>query len=136
MSQAGQYNYLRCLSRNELGAAQLAIFEFAKSTISVIYLLNRRYEPFYKWAYRGLRELPILSELGDALQAITELDNSPENATLKQAVVADIATLLSNEFRAQNLSDTEGSELEKQAYTIQNGIRDAELRNLHIMEGA
>ncbi len=136
MAQAGQYNYPRCLSREEPGAAQLAIFEFVKHAISVLYLLNNRYEPFYKWAYRGLSALPLLGHLGDALQAVTELDNSPENARLKQAVIDDIAALVSDEFRAQKLSDAEGKDLEKQAYTIQNGIRDAELRNLHIMEGA
>lgn len=136
MAQAGQYNYPRCLAREETGAAQLAVFEFVKSTISVLYLLNRRYEPFYKWAYRGLRDLPLIGELGEALQAITELDNSPENAKLKQAVIDDIALLVSDEFRRQKLSDTEGSDLERQAYAIQNSIRDASLRNLHIMEGA
>ncbi len=42
MTQSGQYNYMRCLDRGENGAAQLAIFEFVRHTISAIYLLNNK----------------------------------------------------------------------------------------------
>ncbi len=136
MAQAGQYNYPRCLARGEQGAAQLAIFEFVKHAISAIYLLNRRYEPFYKWVYRGLADLPILGHPGDALQALTEMDNTPSNAETKQAVIEDIAVLLIREFQAQQLSGATCSGLEKHAYAIQDGVRDTALRHMHIMEGA
>ncbi len=136
MAQAGQYNYTRCLSRGELGAAQLAIFEFVKHAISAIYLLNNRYEPFYKWAYRGLGELSVLGHLGEALQYLTEVDNSPSNADTKQAVIEDIATLMIHAFVEQGLTDKTGNDLEKHAYSVLNGIGDGVLRNMHIMEGA
>ena len=42
MAQAGQYNYARCLAHGEPAAAQLAVCEFVKSALSVIFLLNRR----------------------------------------------------------------------------------------------
>ncbi len=135
MAQAGQYNYPRCLARGEQGAAQLAIFAFVKHAISAIYLLNNRYEPFYKWAYRGLRQLPVLGHIGDALQALTELDNSEANAQAKQAIVEDIAAVLIQEYRSQGLSEAVCGDLEKHAYSIQDGIRDGILRNLHIMDG-
>ncbi len=136
MAQAGQYNYGRCLAREEQGAAQLAVFEFVKHVISVIYLLNNRYEPFYKWAYRGLRELPILGHLDGSLQALTELDNSLSNAQLKQDVIEDIASLLIGAFQEQGLTDAICGDLEKHAYSIADHIADPTLRNLHIMEGA
>ncbi len=135
MAQAGQYNYARCLARGEQGAAQLAVFEFVKHVISAIYLLNNRYEPFYKWAYRGLKELPVLGHIGDAMQALTEFDNTPSNAETKQAVIEDIATLLIREFKVQNLSKAICADLEKHAYSILDGVQDAKLRNTHIMEG-
>lgn len=135
MAQAGQYNYPRCIARKERGAAQLAIFEYVKHGISVIYLLNNHYEPFYKWAYRGLKELPVLGSLGDALQGLTELNNSPSNAITKQEVIEDIASLLIREFRSQGLSETVCADLEKHAYSILDGIKDGTLRNMHIMEG-
>ncbi len=136
MAQAGQYNFPRCLARGEKGAAQLAVFEFVKHTISAIYLLNNRYEPFYKWAYRGLKELPVLGHIGDALQALTELDNSASNARVKQEVIEDIATLFIQELKIQKLTQATCGDLEKHAYSIQDGIKDVMLRNMHIMEGA
>ncbi len=135
MAQAGQYNYPRCIARNERGAAQLAVFEFVKHAISAIYLLNNRYEPFYKWAYRGLKDLPILGSLGDALQGLTELNNSPSNTKMKQEVIEDIAGLFIVEFQVQKLTAATCGDLEKHAYSIQDGIKDGVLRNMHIMEG-
>ncbi len=136
MAQAGQYNYARCLSRGEQGAAQLAVFEFVRHAISAVYLLNNRYEPFYKWAYRGMKQLPILGHIGDALQYLTESDNAPDTAETKQAVIEDIAMLLIGEFQAQGLTKAICGDLEKHAYSILDGVRDGMLRNMHIMEGA
>ncbi len=135
MAQSGQYNYPRCLSRGETGAAQLAVFEFVKHAISAIYLLNNRYEPFYKWAYRGMKALPVLGDMGDVLQGLCELGNDPKTAATKQEVIEDIAVLMAREFAAQSLSAAEGSELEKHAYAILKTVKDARLRNMHIMEG-
>ncbi len=135
MAQAGQYNYSRCVRRGETGAAQLAIFEFVKHTISAIYLLNNRYEPFYKWAYRGLSELPILGNIGESLQALTEIDNTQKNAELKQEVIEDMAVLIIEAFRSQSLTEAICTDLEKHAFSILDGICDAKLRNMHIMEG-
>ncbi len=136
MAQSGQYNYSRCLSRGERGAAQLAIFEFVRHTISAIYLLNNRYEPYYKWAYRGMRDLPVLGSLGDSLQALTELDNSPENSRMKQDVIEDIAMLIIGELQRQNLTEAICGDLEKHAYSVLDDIKNNTLRNMHIMEGA
>ena len=42
MAQSGQYNYSRCLSHGEEGAAMLAVSEFVRNTAEAVYLLNRR----------------------------------------------------------------------------------------------
>ncbi len=136
MAQSGQYNYPRLLARGETGAAQLAAFEFVKHTISAIYLLNNRYEPYYKWAYRGIAQLPILRHIGDALQWLTETDNTKSNAETKQDVIEDVAALLIRELQTQGLTEAICGDLEKHAYSILDGIRDPNLRNMHIMEGA
>ncbi len=136
MAQSGQYNYRRCISRGENGAAQLAVFEFVRHAISAIYLLNNRYEPFYKWAYRGLASLPILGNIGDALQGLTELDNSPANAEIKQDVIEDIASLMIEQLQNQELTKAICGDLEKHAYSITDKISDPILRNMHVMEGA
>ncbi len=136
MAQAGQYNYTRCVRRGETGAAQLAVFEFVRHAISAIYLLNNKYEPFYKWAYRGLRELPTLGNIGDALATITEMDNSRSNAEMKADIIEDIASLFIEQFMAQDITRAICGDLEKHAYSIVDGISNPTLRNMHIMEGA
>ncbi len=136
MAQSGQYNYPRLLARGETGGAQLAVFAFVKHAISAIYLLNNRYEPYYKWTYRGLAQLPVLGHMGDALQWLTETDNTRSNAETKQDVIEDIAALLIRELQNQGLTEAICGDLEKHAYSILDGIRDPNLRNMHIMEGA
>ena len=135
MAQAGLYNYPRLIKRGEAGASQLAVFEFVKNAISVIYLLNNRYEPFYKWAYRGMRELEILGNLCSPLAALTELGNSPEESAAKVETIEEIAQLLINEYRKTGISDSASNELEAHAYAIIKGIESIELRNMHIMQG-
>lgn len=128
MAQAGQYNLGRCFSRKELGGVQLCCSEFIRHAISAVYLLNNIYEPFYKWAYRGMRELKILSDLEASLIALATSEDKP-------ALVGQIAKRFSEAFRAQDISDVSGSELTAHAYAITEHIRDGTVRNMHIMDG-
>lgn len=135
MGQSGQYNYSRLVSRGETGAAQLAIFEFVKHAISVVYLINNRYEPFYKWAYRGMRDLPLLSDLELSLSAITELGNSKKEAQGKTEVIEDIATEILGELRNQGLSTATCNNFDTHAYSVTDKIVDPDIRNMDIMAG-
>ncbi len=135
MAQAGQYNYSRCCSRGETGAGQLAIFEFVRHAISVIYLLNNKYEPFYKWVYRGMRELNVLSDLEFSLVGLTELDNSSVRVKEKIEIIEDVSSLIIDEFKSQGITKATCLDLSRHALSIQDGIKDAELRNLHVMDG-
>lgn len=128
MNQSGQYNLERCLARGETGAAQLCAAEFVRHAISAVYLLNNVYEPFYKWAYRGMRELPVLSELEELLTALPVAENKP-------ALVEQIADAFSGEFRNQGISDSPSNALCTHAYAITNKIQDVHIRNMHVMEG-
>ena len=135
MAQSGQYNYGRCISRGETGAAQLCVFEFVKNAISTVYLLTKEYEPYYKWAYRGMRDLPILSELEMTLSGITELGNSKNEASEKAEIIDDIAKMINDELRAQGLSKATCNNFETHAYSIMDSIKNPEIRSLHVMEG-
>jgi hypothetical protein len=135
MLQTGLYNYNRCIERSENGAAQLCIFEFVKHTISAIYLLNNEYEPFYKWAYRKMRGLKVLSSLESSLVGLTELGNSELEAQAKSESIEEICKLLVDELKKQGLSTADGYDLEKHSMYVQNKIGDPSLRNMHIMEG-
>ena len=135
MAQAGQYNYGRLIDRKETGAAQLAIFEFVKHAISTIYLLNNKFEPFYKWAYKGMRNLPLLSDLEMSLAGITELGNSKSQASDKAEIIEDIARMIITEIKNQNMSTATCNNLETHAYSVTDSIKSSKLRNMHVMEG-
>lgn len=134
-AQSGQYNYDRCVKHGETGASQLAVFEFVKNAISLIYLLNNKYEPFYKWAYRGLRDLAILGELEIPLCALTETGNSKKQVVEKKEIIEDICSLISKELLLENLINCDGNDLEKHAYSVQATIRNNEIRNMNIFDG-
>ena len=133
MGQAGQYNYPRCVARGETGAAQLSLSEFVKSALNVIFLLNRRYIPYYKWSFRALRELNTLSELGSALEYLISSGNTQEEVARKQDAVEKISATVADELRRLRLSDFAGSECEAHAYTVNRKIQDGNVRNLHIL---
>ncbi|MDE5938569.1 MAG: DUF4037 domain-containing protein [Lachnospiraceae bacterium] len=72
-AQAGQYNYARAMKRGERIAAEIALTEFVKEAMQIVYLLNKKYAPFYKWMHRGMQELAICSEIGDMLALLYQI---------------------------------------------------------------
>lgn len=77
-AQAGQYNYARAMKRGERIAAEISLTEFVKEAMRIVYLLNKKYAPFYKWMHRGMKELPICSEVGDMLSLIYQVPDPAE----------------------------------------------------------
>ena len=130
MAQSGQYNFPRCLRRGETGAAALALAEFVRNAVSMIFLLNRRFAPYYKWQFRALRELPELADLAPELEdlLVRELPDKPDR-------VDRVCARLGAALRAQGLSDCDDVYLEPHAFAITAGIRSRALRDLHVMEG-
>lgn len=135
MAQAGQYNYTRCIRHGETAAAQMAAFEFVKSAMAVIFLLNKRYQPYYKWSFHALRELPKLSLLAELFEYLIVTDNETEQAEEKYNVIEGIAADIIDELMAQELTKANCGDLEKHAYSVNDMIADANIRNLHILAG-
>ena len=135
MAQAGQYNYTRCLAHGETAAAQLAVCEFVKSACGSIFLLNKVYQPYYKWTFRALRALPLLFEEAELLEYLLTTDNAPETAEEKYGVIEGIAADVIEVLTDQGLTEADCGDLEKHAYSVNDGIADGELRNLHILAG-
>lgn len=133
MGQAGQYNYGRCLRHGETAAAQLAAHEFVKSALSAIFLLNRRYQPYYKWSFRALRALPKLGNLASPLETLISTPNGPEDIPAKERIIEETALAVASLLREEGLSDLPGGELEAHAYAVNDRIGDGELRNMHIL---
>ena len=135
MAQSGQYNYTRCLAHGETGAAALAAAEFVKSTMQTVFLLNQVYEPYYKWSFRAMRALPKLSLLAELCEYLITTDNAEEQAESKYDVMESIAADVIDELLDQGLTKADCGDLEKHAYSVNDGIEDAGIRNLHILAG-
>ncbi len=133
MAQAGQYNYQRCVKREDTAAAQLAVVEFVNSALKVIFLLNKKYIPYYKWSFRALKELSELSELYYELEYLISSSNTEKEAKLKLEIIEKISKLIISELKKQNLTEVSANELELHAYSVNDKIENTEIRNLNIM---
>ena len=132
MAQSGQYNYNRCIKHGETAAAQLAVFEFVKAALCTIFLLNNRYMPYYKWCFRALSALPVLSELHDTLEFLMTTENTESLAETKYYIIEDIASSVITELQNQKLTDAICGDLEKHAYSVNDKTDDPNIRNLNI----
>jgi len=132
IAQSGQYNFVRCVRRNEVVAARYAETQFCAHTISLVFLLNRQYIPFYKWMHRAMKGLPILGEVTHRLLAdIVTSNSSAEKSRLIEESCANIIA----ELRRDGLSDSSSGFLLDHGPIIQRKIQDPELRNMDVWVG-
>lgn len=135
MAQTGQYNYPRCLKHGEEGAAILALAEFVRNACEMIFLLNRKHCPYFKWAFRAMRNLNILSDMTAPLEFLLTAENDEAGRKVKREIVEDISFAIAKELKRQELADVDGSYLEPYGFAMQKKIKNAELRNMHILLG-
>lgn len=135
-SQSGEYNYKRCLDHKESGAAQLAIFTFVKNISAILYLLNGRYMPFYKWIFRGMADFTVLPDLSDVLTFLIESGNTPSETNAKIGIISDVSASVLSALAKQRLVSDKQKSLELAAYEVNGKIKDIALRNESIFAGA
>ena len=133
MAQSGQYNYRRCLEHRERGAAQLAVGEYVNHTLAATFLLNGAYMPYYKWSFRAVKELPGGEDLARSLEWLLTTGNEGSLAEDKVFCIEGIASGVIDLLQEQGLTEAICGDLEKHAYSMNDGIRDSEVRNLHIL---
>ena len=133
MAQSGQYNYQRCLRHGETGAAQLAVVEFVKNAMAVTFLLNDAYQPYYKWSFRAMRDLPKLPLTAELMEYLLTTDNEEGTCGEKYDVMEGIAADVIGELQAQGLTQAVCGDLEKHAYSVNDRVADAQIRNMHIL---
>ena len=133
MAQSGQYNYRRCISHGELAAAQLAVGEFTNSAMSAIFLLNRKYQPFYKWRFRAFRELPLLGTLSESFSFLLCSGNEGSMQKDKEMIISQVSRAVTELLYQQALTENTDPDLETHAYEVNNRIIDPTLRNSNIL---
>ena len=121
--QHGQYNYTRCLKRNDLVAANQCLYLFVDEVIHLVFLLNRRYKIFYKWSNRALLDLKILGE------EIHKLLEDMVFAQNKIPYVRKICKVLAEELRNQKLTNCDSEFLGDLGVDIQKNIDDEFFKN-------
>jgi len=126
IAQTGQYNYTRSIRRQEAFSAQHSMIRFCSDAMLLVFLLNRRYAPFYKWLHRAVGELPVL---GRAVQAHVAVLLDDRSADTRAAMMEEIAALLVTEIRRQGLSDSTSDFLLDHAPLVQERISDPVLRS-------
>lgn len=123
ISQHGQYNYARCLKRNDFVAANQALYLFVDEVIHLVFLLNRRYKIFYKWSNLALLDLKIIGE------EIHKILNEMVFSQNKIPFIRKICEILIKELKSQNLSKIDSDFLGDYGVDIQKNINDEFFKN-------
>lgn len=123
MAQSGQYNYSRMYGRGEQVTALIALSEFMKHTMMMVYLLNHRYAPFYKWMHKGMEHLVILPQIKEILDQLARMpvgdDRIPET-------IEFIVALIIQEMKKQALTSGEDNYLDHHTENILKSIPQKE----------
>ncbi len=135
MAQSGRYNYPRILNRGETASAQLSLFEFSNAAMKVYFLLKGKYMPYYKWQFRALRDLPNGEFIADSLEFLISTDNGAENTNIKNEIINSVSEEIINILKQKGITKATCNDLEKHAYSVNDFIKDGDLRNTHILSG-
>lgn len=127
-AQSGQYNFPRCLKRNDRLAAMRALGEFVDHSQAVVFLLARRYRPYYKWAGRAMGELPLGAELEPLFNSLTD-------GVLEEHIqaVEEICARLIAAMQAEGLTGGTDDFLLPHAMNVQETIEDSTIRSLPLL---
>jgi hypothetical protein len=132
LAQFGQYNFRRCVKRKEFFSARYAETKFCADAVSMTFLLNKRYAPFFKWMHRALADLPIMGRwLQEKIQQMVETGDYEEKADL----IEQISGRFVSELRSQNLSESNSLFLLDHGPQVQQKIKDKDLRNRNVWLG-
>lgn len=124
IAQSGQYNFVRSSQRNERFGAEFALTEFCNDLLSMVFLLNRSFTPFYKWRHRAVASLPILGEeIHNKIDLLLQTNDKEEQTQYIEDMVKAIITTLHN----QNLSSNTSDFLLEHAGEVHSKITDAKL---------
>lgn len=129
-AQTGQYNYGRMMARQDYVTAQIVLSDYMREIMQCVFLINRKYAPYYKWMHKAMSRLEILPEIGDFLRAICDMPSQREaweNVIYKAGVneqdmvamtIEIIAKLITNELQEMGLSKSDDLYLETQGREV------------------
>lgn len=128
IGQSGQYNFLRSSRREDIFGALFALTQFCDDILSMAFLLNHTFAPYYKLRHRAAVQLPILGE--EIYEMVTLILNTTE--VRKQVMsIEKICKSLIGELRSQRLTDSSSDFLLDHAKSVHDRISDTTLKASH-----
>ncbi len=131
-AQTGQYNFMRSVQRKQHFSALYAETKFCSDIMSLVFLLNRRYAPFYKWRHRAVQSLPIL---GKSIYNKIGLMMTSSDYTKKNGIIEAICAGVIEELRKQGLSSSRSNFLLDHGPIIQSKIVEENLKKRDVWLG-
>lgn len=89
-AQMGQYNYIRMLKRGEKVASEIALAGYMEHTMKLVYLINRKYAPYYKWLHHGMADLEKAAVIMDIFNAVYDMPKGDDRIRMTIEIVAAI----------------------------------------------
>jgi len=127
IAQTGQYNIGRCAKRGDLVALRAVLSRFQDAAMGAVFLIEKKFMPYYKWAWRALSELSELGKgVADLLYRMCLTSESSELEELAQQGCALIARRLFEE----GLTREDPYFFTAQAEDIMKHITDPMLKDL------
>ena len=123
-SSALQVNFGRCMSRNDIVAAELCRSKGIEAAMELYFLLHRKYAPYYKWTFKALselddgvfsKELVVLAEAQIDSAPWRSYNYSPDRINLKDKIVGtseNIAAMIVKLLKENSLTVQTDSYLE------------------------
>jgi len=132
LAQTGQYNHERTVKRHDWVTLRTVLSRFTDSAIVMTFLLNKVYRPYYKWAFRALRDLPILGrEVSLLLNKTAGAGGFDEEClSAQRQCISELCSLFSRELKVQGLADIDDWFLTSHGEAVQRRIHDEFLRSL------
>ena len=132
LAQTGQYNHERVAKRSDPVTLRTVLSRFTDSAIALVFLLNKVYKPYYKWAFRALKDLPVLgSEAAHILFMIAEAGSfDGDSFSKRQQLISELCNLLITELTNQGLSGSDDWFLAPHGEQVMQRIQDGFLRTL------
>ncbi len=125
MAQTGQYNLERCRRRGDVVAELAAVSRFQEAAIKAVFLLDKEFKPYYKWAWRKLCTLsPTGKEVGKLLERMAL--SRPDAVDLAE----QICLVIGDRLIADGLSRPGDTFFTHHALELMGRIKDEQLRRL------
>ena len=100
----------------------------------LVNIIGKEAAVYYKWSFRALRSLEGGEELAENLSFLLCADGRDETiAEVKCDIIEETASKIIEMLTEQGLTRAVCGDLEKHAYSVNDGIADGGVRNLHIL---